>query len=39
MSGDGEDETRGHMIVWPIERLARLMRAREHGQDLNPAQR
>lgn len=39
MSGDSEDETRGHMIVWPIERLARLMRAREHGQDLNPAQR
>lgn len=39
MSGDGDDDTTGHMIVWPIERLARLMRAREHGQDLNPAQR
>ena len=39
MSGDGEDDATGHMIVWPIERLARLMRAREHDQDLNPAQR
>ena len=39
MSGDGDDDTTGHMIVWPIERLARRMRAREHGQDLNPAPR
>ena len=39
MSGDGEDDATGHMIVWPIERLARLIRAREHDQDLNPAQR
>jgi DNA-binding MarR family transcriptional regulator len=39
MSGRDEDDASGHMIVWPIERLARLLRAREHGQDLNPAQR
>lgn len=39
MSGGAEDAATGHMIVWPIERLARLMRAREHDQDLNPAQR
>ena len=26
------------MIVWPLERLARLMRAREHEDGLNPAQ-
>jgi DNA-binding MarR family transcriptional regulator len=28
----------GEMIVWPLERLSRLIRAREHGDDLNPAQ-
>ncbi len=33
--GDGAD---GRMIVWPLERLARLMRAREHADHLNPAQ-
>lgn len=37
MSGDGEDDASGHMIVLSIKRLARLMITREHGQDLNLA--
>lgn len=39
MAGDEDEETNGRMIVWPLERLARLMRAREHEDGLNPAQR
>jgi DNA-binding MarR family transcriptional regulator len=39
MAGDEDEETDGRMIVWPLERLARLMRAREHEDGLNPAQR
>jgi DNA-binding MarR family transcriptional regulator len=39
MAGDEDEETDGRAIVWPLERLARLMRAREHDADLNPAQR
>lgn len=38
MSEDGEDNADGEMIVLPLERLARVMRAREHDGDLNPAQ-
>ena len=38
MAGNEDEEIDGRMIVWPLERLARLMRAREHGEDLNPAQ-
>ena len=38
MSEDGEDQADGAMIVWPLERLARVMRAREHEGGLNPAQ-
>ena len=38
MSEDDEDQGGGQTIVTPFERLARLMRAREHGGDLNPAQ-
>jgi len=38
MSGEDEEDTDGRMIVWPLERLARLMRAREHEDGLNPAQ-
>jgi DNA-binding MarR family transcriptional regulator len=37
MAGE-DDEVSGEMIVWPMERLSRLMRAREHEDDLNPAQ-
>lgn len=39
MSSDEEDEADGRMIAWPLERLARVMRAREHEDGLNPAQR
>ena len=39
MASDEEDGTDGRMIVWPLERLARVMRAREHEDGLNPAQR
>ena len=35
---DNEDEADGAGIVTPLERLARLMRAREHDGELNPAQ-
>jgi len=38
MASDEDDKTDGRMIVWPLERLARLMRAREHDDGLNPAQ-
>lgn len=38
MAGNEDEEIDGRMIVWPLERLARLMRASEHGADLNPAQ-
>ena len=39
MSSDDENDGDGRMIAWPLERLARVMRAREHGDGLNPAQR
>jgi DNA-binding MarR family transcriptional regulator len=39
MSGGDDEETDGRMIAWPLERLARLMRSREHEDGLNPAQR
>lgn len=35
---DGEDDIPGAAIAAPLERLARLMRAAEHGGELNPAQ-
>ena len=38
MSSEEEDEADGRMIVQPLERLARIMRAREHEDGLNPAQ-
>lgn len=38
MSSDEEDSGDGRMIAWPLERLARLMRARDHEGGLNPAQ-
>jgi len=38
MSGEDDEDIDGRMIVWPLERLARLMRAREHEDGLNPAQ-
>ena len=38
MAYDEDDDADGQMIVWPLERLARLMRAREHEDGLNPAQ-
>ena len=38
MSDDDDEQADGAMIVWPLERLARVMRAREHDGDLNPAQ-
>ncbi|MEI7598115.1 MAG: MarR family transcriptional regulator [Aestuariivirga sp.] len=39
MSSDDEETGDGRMIAWPLERLARVMRAREHEDGLNPAQR
>jgi DNA-binding MarR family transcriptional regulator len=39
MAGNEDEETDGRTIVWPLARLARLMRAREHEDGLNPAQR
>jgi len=39
MSNDDEDNGDGRMIAWPLERLARVMRAREHEDGLTPAQR
>jgi DNA-binding MarR family transcriptional regulator len=38
MASDEEDVADGRMIAWPLERLARVMRAREHEGGLNPAQ-
>lgn len=38
MSSD-EYEGDGRAIAWPLERLARVLRAREHEDGLNPAQR
>jgi DNA-binding MarR family transcriptional regulator len=38
MTGDDGEEATGAMIVLPLERLARLVRAREHEGGLNPAQ-
>lgn len=35
---DKEDDISGEEIALPFERLARLMRAAEHGEGLNPAQ-
>lgn len=37
MKGDDE-KVSGEQVAWPMERLARLVRAREHEGDLNPAQ-
>jgi DNA-binding MarR family transcriptional regulator len=39
MGKEDEDTGDGRMIAWPLERLARVMRAREHEDGLNPAQR
>lgn len=39
MSTDDDDAGDGRTIAWPLERLARVMRAREHEDGLNPAQR
>jgi DNA-binding MarR family transcriptional regulator len=39
MSTSEDEEANGHAITWPLERLARVMRAREHGHGLTPAQR
>ena len=33
-----KDDDDGAMITWPMERLSRLMRSREHEDGLNPAQ-
>lgn len=38
MSKDEDEEVAGEAIVFPMERLARLMRAAEHDDGLNPAQ-
>ena len=40
MSKDEDDgkHASGDMIVWPLERLSRLMRAKKHEDGLNPAQ-
>ncbi len=38
MSTEDHAGTDGRLIVWPLERLARVMRAREHDHGLNPAQ-
>jgi DNA-binding MarR family transcriptional regulator len=35
---DDDDHVSGERIAWPMERLARLVRAREHEGGLNPAQ-
>lgn len=37
MNDEDEDAT-GEMIIWTLERLSRLIRAREHEDELNPAQ-
>lgn len=38
MDSSEDEEADGHAIIWPLERLARVMRAREHEHGLNPAQ-
>ena len=38
MAEDDTDDIPSEAVVWPLERLARLMRAREHDDGLNPAQ-
>lgn len=38
MATEDDGDPQGEMITWPLERLARLMRAREHEGELNPAQ-
>lgn len=38
MASEDDNDPRGDMIVWPLERLARIVRAREHEGGLNPAQ-
>lgn len=35
---DDDDDVSGELVAWPLERLSRLMRAREHEDGLNPAQ-
>ncbi len=39
MSSDDDEASDGRAIAWPLERLARVIRAREHEDGLNPAQR
>ncbi|MCA3561185.1 MAG: MarR family transcriptional regulator [Aestuariivirga sp.] len=39
MSSDDEGSGGGRMIAWRLERLARVMRAREHEGGMTPAQR
>jgi len=39
MSSDDDEGGDGRTIAWPLERLARVIRAREHEDGLNPAQR
>lgn len=39
MSDVDDEHADGFGIVWPLERLSRIMRAREHEDGLNPAQR
>ncbi len=39
MSDEDDEQADGQAIVGPLERLARIMRAREHDDGLNPAQR
>ncbi|WP_373502887.1 MarR family winged helix-turn-helix transcriptional regulator [Aestuariivirga sp.] len=38
MSDEDDEQADGATITWPLERLARLMRSREHDDGLNPAQ-
>lgn len=39
MGSEDDDTGDGRLIAWPLERLARVVRAREHEDGLNPAQR
>lgn len=39
MSNEDDEDGDGRVIAWRLERLARVMRAREHEGGLNPAQR
>lgn len=36
--GSEEDDTDAAALIWPMERLSRLLRAQEHDRGLNPAQ-